>query len=168
MTIQEWGAIGEVIGGVAVVLSLLYLAYQISQSTKTAKASSRQAILDKYYDTAWEMAQHPHLQRVLTLGLHDFDSLSNEDKTTFAIITEKFGGNVYNALLLRRAGLMDEETLQRIGGSFVSVVATPGGHQWWQSMRERLFPQLQEYVDTLLSSPDPPSSLLDATPLYRR
>jgi hypothetical protein len=167
MTIQEWGAIGEVVGGVAVVLSLLYLAYQISQSTKMAKAASRQAILDKFYDTSWEMGQHPHLQRVLTLGLHDFDSLSNEDKTTFAIITEKFGGNVYNALLLRRTGLLDEETFQRIGGSFVSAVSTPGGRQWWQGMRHRLFPQLQEYVDTALASPDAPSSLLDATPLYR-
>jgi len=29
MTIQEWGAIGEIIGGVAVVASLVYLAMQI-------------------------------------------------------------------------------------------------------------------------------------------
>ena len=32
MTIQEWGAIGEIIGGVAVVASLVYLAMQIRRS----------------------------------------------------------------------------------------------------------------------------------------
>jgi hypothetical protein len=142
MTIQEWGAIGEVVGGVAVVLSLLYLAYQISQSTKTAKAASRQSILDTFNDAAWEVGKHPHLQRVTVLGMNSFDALSEDDKTTFGLVMSKFGGNVYNALLLRRAGLLDEETLEFIGGRFVSSVAAPGGLQWWQTERTGFFPHL--------------------------
>ena len=33
MTIQDWGAIGEIIGAIAVVVSLIYLAIQIRQNT---------------------------------------------------------------------------------------------------------------------------------------
>jgi hypothetical protein len=168
MSIQEWGAIGEVVGGVAVVLSLLYLASQIRQSTKTAKASSRQSILDKFYDAGWDLGKHPHLQRALALGLNDFDSLSNEDKSTFAVVSGRYAGNLYNALLLRKAGLLDPETLRLIGNVFVSSISTPGGHQWWQIEGRGFYPQLQEYVDTRLSSPDAPNSLLDRLPFWRR
>jgi hypothetical protein len=168
MTIQEWGAIGEVVGGVAVVLSLLYLAYQIRQSTRTAKAASRQAILDTFTDATWELGKLPHLQRITSLGLNDFDGLSNEDKAAFGLVMGKFGGNLYNALLLRGAGLLDEETLEFIGGRFVSSVASPGGLQWWQAERTGFYPLVQEYVDARFSSPDAPLSLLDRYPFWRR
>ena len=39
MTIQEWGAIGELIGAVAVVASLVYLAVQIRQNTRQLSLS---------------------------------------------------------------------------------------------------------------------------------
>lgn len=34
MTIQEMGAVGEIIGGVAVIFTLIYLAHQIRQAKK--------------------------------------------------------------------------------------------------------------------------------------
>ena len=37
MSIQEWGSIGEVIGGVAVIITLIYLARQIKAQTKEAR-----------------------------------------------------------------------------------------------------------------------------------
>jgi hypothetical protein len=157
-----------VVGGVAVVLSLLYLAYQISQSTKTAKAASRQAILDTYTDATWKLGKYPHLQRVTVLGLNSFEALSEDDKTTFDVVMAKFGGNVYNALLLRRAGLLDEETLETIGGRYVSSIAAPGGNQWWQDQRATVYPPLREYVDTRLSSKNAPASFLDRMPHWRR
>jgi hypothetical protein len=132
MTIQEWDAIGEVIGGVAVVLSLLYLASQIRQSTKTAKASSRQEILDRFTEASWELGKHPHLQRAPVLGLNNFDSLPDDDKVSSGHVMTKYAGNVYNAILLRRAGLLDEETLRLIADMFVSSVRCPGGLQWWE------------------------------------
>jgi len=168
MTIQEWGAIGEVVGGVAVVLSLLYLASQIRQSTKTARASSRQAILDKFYDAGWDLVRHPHLQAALANGFNDFDSLSNNDKATFALVAGRYGGNLYNALLLRKAGLLDEETLLVIGRAFVSSVATPGGQRWWHIEGRAFFPQLRDYVEARLSSPGAPRSILDTSPFWRR
>ncbi len=34
MSLQEWGALGELIGGVAVLFTLVYLAFQVRQSSK--------------------------------------------------------------------------------------------------------------------------------------
>ncbi len=42
MTIQDLGAIGDLIGGVAVVVTLVYLAAQIKQNTKVHASLIRQ------------------------------------------------------------------------------------------------------------------------------
>ena len=38
MTLQDWGAIGEVVGALAVVVTLIYLAKQIGQNTRAIDA----------------------------------------------------------------------------------------------------------------------------------
>jgi hypothetical protein len=40
MSIQDWGAIGEIVSGIAVVISLVYLALQMRMNTKTLKANA--------------------------------------------------------------------------------------------------------------------------------
>ena len=46
---MDWeaiGAIGEIIGAIAVLLTIVYLADQIKQNTKAVKAATQQAISD--------------------------------------------------------------------------------------------------------------------------
>ena len=40
MTILEWGAVGELVGGAAVIVTLIYLAFQLRQNTKSLEASA--------------------------------------------------------------------------------------------------------------------------------
>ena len=44
LSIQDMGAIGELIGAIAVVITLIYLASQIRQNTLAVKASTMQAL----------------------------------------------------------------------------------------------------------------------------
>lgn len=47
MSIQDWGAIGEIIGAIAVLLTLLYLAIQIKHSSDVAKVASYHQAIDQ-------------------------------------------------------------------------------------------------------------------------
>jgi len=46
MTIQDLGAIGDLVGGVAVLATLVYLAMQIKQNTKVHASLIRQNFYD--------------------------------------------------------------------------------------------------------------------------
>ena len=48
MDIMELGAIGELVGGVAVLLTLIYLALQVGQNVKQLKVSSLQTAVVGY------------------------------------------------------------------------------------------------------------------------
>lgn len=45
MTIQELGALGEMIGGIAIILSLIYVGVQIRQNTKATKSATANATI---------------------------------------------------------------------------------------------------------------------------
>ena len=46
MTIQDWGAIDEVVGAIAVVLTLIYLAFQLRANTAMNRAVIPQHLMD--------------------------------------------------------------------------------------------------------------------------
>jgi hypothetical protein len=48
MTIQDWGAIGELIGAIAVVITLIYLAKQIGQNTLAMQEARKLALAQTY------------------------------------------------------------------------------------------------------------------------
>jgi hypothetical protein len=48
MNLQDWGAIGEVIGALAVVITLIYLAKQIRQNTHAMEEARRLALAQTY------------------------------------------------------------------------------------------------------------------------
>ncbi len=54
MTIQDLGAVGDFIGGVAVVITLIYLALQIKQNTNVNASLIRQ----NFYDATQRMMLH--------------------------------------------------------------------------------------------------------------
>ena len=49
MSLQDLGAIGEVVGGIAVVVSLIYVAYQVRQSARQIEQNSRHLQASMYY-----------------------------------------------------------------------------------------------------------------------
>ena len=50
MTIQDWGAIGELAGGVAVIVTLIYLALQIRQNTRAIRLGTGYAVTEEFRD----------------------------------------------------------------------------------------------------------------------
>jgi hypothetical protein len=48
MTLQDWGSIGEVVGALAVVVTLIYLAKQIKQNTHAMEEGRRLALAQTY------------------------------------------------------------------------------------------------------------------------
>ena len=115
MTIQEWGALGELIGGMAIIISLLYVGYQIRQSNNLAKAESMRDILDvSAYNQL--MAQNPDLGDIVAKGYRDFSSLSPSEQRTFHHVLSllmnhaenvfrqhQFGYTPYGSMFLKRS-----------------------------------------------------------------
>ncbi len=160
MTIQDWGAIGEVISAVAVVVTLAYLATQIRYARLTAADASRQAratgvremqmltIQEPAFREAWNRAQPGSNERFEALGV----SLG---------ITPEEAGLVWHGCCAwywlhwgqfrSMKTEADERELQNIVRSFYSV--PPMSIVWAEDdfMRQILDPDFVAWVDETLA-----------------
>jgi hypothetical protein len=59
MTIQDWGAIGEVVGAIAVVVTLAYLATQVRYARLAASDTSRQGRADGVREILLNVVNNP-------------------------------------------------------------------------------------------------------------
>ena len=57
----KWSAIAEILGAIAIVLTLIYLSVQTSQNTEALLSSSRQAALDADLGLLYELLDRPNL-----------------------------------------------------------------------------------------------------------
>jgi uncharacterized protein with PQ loop repeat len=55
MNWEAVGAIGEIIGAIAVVVTLIYLAVQVHQNTKSVQASTYQLVAEALADTCFRL-----------------------------------------------------------------------------------------------------------------
>ena len=83
MNIMELGAIGELVGGLAVVGTLLYLALQVRHSTRMAESS----LYDKTTE-AWTAVLRPAIEEMdlVIRGAKDFSALEEGDSLKVATI----------------------------------------------------------------------------------
>ncbi len=66
MTLLEWGALGELIGGIAIIVSLIYVGRQLKQSNSMARSAVRQEISSELNFWATSIACSPSLGETLT------------------------------------------------------------------------------------------------------
>ena len=76
------GAVGEIIGATAVLLSLLYLGFQIRQNTRTLKPSSYQAAIASMSESSNIIASNEQSARICrTMLFGDIEDLSAVSRT---------------------------------------------------------------------------------------
>ncbi len=82
MSLQDWGAIGELLGGVAIIVSLLYVGLQIKHGNRETRANTLQATLDSEMSLQAEAMRYAGTWEKVLTGVH----LADGEETRRAII----------------------------------------------------------------------------------
>jgi hypothetical protein len=114
MTLQDWSNLAQVIGALAVVISLFYVGFQIKGNTSAVRSATAQAVHDNYADWYMNLMGDADLNRIAIKGLKDYSSLDETEKAQFIETFMAFisfrrmrftsGGKGHCLLRLRLAG----------------------------------------------------------------
>src|SRR5947207_14781065 len=77
-------AISQLIGSLAVVLSVLYLAVQVHHSTRVAKLAMQDAAATALRDVTKPLMASAELERIWRVGLKDISALSVDERARFS------------------------------------------------------------------------------------
>lgn len=128
MTLNELGSIGELLGGIAVVISLLYLAVQIRHNSELARHDAHRALSREMGSILHDIAIDHDLYRLWHTMIDEPHKASEEDRERFGMLlyqifttfsdSERFGRNDRD-LQMRSRRYMDR---------FLSFESVQG---WW-------------------------------------
>ena len=65
LTLTEWAAAGEIVGTIAVVISLLFVGYSINRNTDATQASSENILFERHTDLANQFMLDPTLAELM-------------------------------------------------------------------------------------------------------
>ena len=82
--LQQWALVAEIVGGIAIVLSLVFVGYQIRENSRSEMRAMTQSLVSGYAQTVSLLAQHEDLRCAYALGMRDFDSLTGLEAAAFA------------------------------------------------------------------------------------
>ncbi|MEH6638315.1 MAG: hypothetical protein V7717_03470 [Porticoccaceae bacterium] len=138
MTLSDVSSLGEIIGALAVVISLFYVAYQLRQSTKAVESATAQSVHENY--AAWYhlLASDADISRIATNGLRDYMSLSEVEKGRFVAIFMAFLSYSQNAFFKWREGALPAKLWVGWELLMVNLVSSRGGQVFWEE-RKYLF-----------------------------
>ena len=83
MNLNDLANLGQIIGAVAVVISLFYVASQIRQNTNAVRSSTAQTVHEHFAKWYHLVAADDDLSRIVANGLRDYVSLSEQERVRF-------------------------------------------------------------------------------------
>jgi hypothetical protein len=150
MSLQDLGNIGEFVAAVGVIVSLIYLAFQIRQNTKSVKINTFQALAATRTGFASGVVESPEVYTLLFAGLRDFQALQEEDRIRFGFLIYKLLAGIENQLFQYREGELPEDQFEHIRGVVRWYARWPGFDAWWKVQPIPFGEILTEFVDNEL------------------
>ena len=140
---------GEFIGGIAVVISLIYVGVQLRATVTQARVDSLTKITELWAQYAAVIASDAESWRVYYEGVKDYASLTNAEKARFNFLIGMYFGIVDTLMVHEEAGtFIYPETYRRNLDQAYAVFCQPGVQKWWDtSGKGRVFaPKVEIYL----------------------
>jgi len=152
VTLQDLANIGEFVGAIGVVVSLLYLARQIGQNTRAVWLSAYDRYGAAGASVRRSVVECPDVARIYSVGLADPDELDEIERVRFRV----FMLDLMQAFQVQFAqlgasglGLSEWQATRR---TMSRVLSQPGGQKFWQDHCSEFPPDFVQEVRRLMPS----------------
>ena len=136
-------AVAEVVGAIAVVLSLIYVATQIKQNTEASRAQSINQINGQYGALMSQIATNSDLAHIYRKAT-DGEELEPDESVRYTAYLSAFFAFIEEIYLLHRSGIYEENLGQGDAVEFLAptvrrLLASPAAVHWWKEESRNLY-----------------------------
>lgn len=154
MDLGQLADLGEFIGGIAVLATLIYLVAELRHNTETARFSANVALHGNLNDLSpqfFDTESAPVIQR----GMADFASLSPDQQIHLTVFLYMVFSHGELVLLRGRRKRVDRDLVHRTHIVMSFYFGSPGVQQWWfgtdhwVGMRDGFSAEYRDYIEAL-------------------
>jgi len=153
--LHDLALIAEVIGGVAILISLLFVGIQVRDQTKEVRAASAistTTAMANWYSAIGNNAQSSQL---FYQFLAEPNSIPSNERIQAVYNLHAMFLIFQNSFYLEKQGTLDPEILTSLTVVIKGVRDQPGMLFYWKTRKTIFFKEFREYVDNILKTSDP-------------
>ena len=151
MSLSDLASIGNLVGGVAVLISLAYLTFQVRQNTRHTRALIEQSRATRVAEFNLSMCQAPidTVQAVLA-GIDADPSLTAAQEFKFYSFSRASFFDAQDSFRQHLDGLLGEDAYNGLLSIMRVRFSSPGMRAAWKVQRETFTPQFRNLMDELV------------------
>ena len=152
MNWEAIGAIAELVGSLAVVITIAYLVIQVRQSSKSAKSASTNQSRAAAVEVIGAISSNTDAVKAYTQGMADRGSLEIHERVRFDLIVYQLLKVTEILFLEYNSGLLPKEVWEAQWRGVKMVLQTSGGRESWVNTNKNLVSEaymcwVEEHID---------------------
>jgi hypothetical protein len=158
-------AIGQLVGALAVVISLIYLATEVRSNARATRQAAMRSTVDSLNRFAQQIIGHADLAELRNRGFHDFESLEGTDRSRFDPYMHVLFRTVEDVYYQHLQGNLDPRLWRGLEVVLSETNALPGVQAWWRS-RSHWFvrEEFAKFINQQQQTAKPPTLYREANP----
>ena len=126
------GALGELVGAVAVVVSIIYLALQVRQNSADVRSGGYQGAVQSANQFLESLTGDPESRKIFTKALESFDELDEDGQVVARMLFLQLF-MYYEAFYYQYLeGVVNEEIWEGRKIMMLNMLESPGISSWWE------------------------------------
>lgn len=147
MTLESLANLSEFVGGIAVVISLIYLALQVRQNTEAQRMETYAQAVQRIGALQTEVSKDHELLRAWSRGLMDPDSLTPNQRMQLSWTLYAAFGDMEFLFIAARRNALPGEVWERWQRTLAWWIAFPGVKSWWLALATPFTAEFSDHVD---------------------
>jgi hypothetical protein len=149
--VMNWdaiGAVGEILGAVAVLATLVYLAIQVRYTRDAWQRQNERDMLKGITQSSQLIVEQPEMAQILWKGQDNLDDLDDVEKLRFHQWHYLWITNIDQAIRDQKlGGFTDDEQLNISMEALATALRPEGGKSWWNASKWLFCEATQEQVE---------------------
>ena len=150
--LESLANLGEIIGAIAVVVSLIYLAVQVRQNTRAQQTENFSRALDRVAAMQATLSQDPDMSVIFSKGVSDPSELTSKERMQFTWAMYELFGAFEFMFLASKEDSIPEEIWQRWSSAVAWWLTFPGVQTWWKVRPIPFADSFTSYVESILEN----------------
>jgi hypothetical protein len=149
MKLSKWAQMAEIIGGVAIIASLIFIGLEVRENTRVTMLTSDRALDQQNLALNLSIADSADLATLLVKAELDRNSLNAAERARFDnYCFSRFGG-YENVIANWTEGFVPDDEYNVWAIHFKYRFDKPGYRQFWDEYRHGYFPDFRAWVDEM-------------------
>jgi len=125
-------AVGQMLGAIGVIISIVYLAAQIRNQNKESQRAAMNVLTTHWSDLNRTLVENPEMAALWLRALRRFDDLDAQSKLRFGAHLGRFLRFADSLYLSVLDGTLDKRLWRGYERTIADTVAYPGFQTWWR------------------------------------